>query len=190
MLVFNTNPQMALNITVAITDTGAGTCLVGKEQGPPQLSPQQGWDESLNPSRPGAACAGSHKYLPLKEAALSLATTTSWAVKREREREKKRRKRGKKERQPPKRTPLGISHQLWEASTHSSSRAMRSLGAFPALFPVVCPISQFFAHFSAGTWCFPPRAALQHPWEWHSDKQGGHSSGTTAPGRADFKGWG
>lgn len=109
----------------------------------------------MNPSRPRAACAGSHKYLPLKGAALSLETTTSWAVKREK---KKRRKRGKKEKTTTRKNPT--RHLTSAAGTQrppaptalltpavgsfAEGEATHSLSAFPVPFPVLCSISPVF----------------------------------------------
>lgn len=182
---------MTLNTPVSITDPAVG----GKEQGPTQLSPQHGWDESLNSSRPRAACAGSHKYLPLKEAALSLETTTSWAAKREEKKKKKGEKKKKEETTTQKKTP----HRLWgPSSTHSSSHS--SCGklwggnnAFPECFPspfscdslnisVFCPLLS--RHVVIPT----PSSSAESL--GCSSERGGHSRGKTPSGRGDFKGWG
>lgn len=102
---------------------------------PPPASPRA-------PSSPCAACAASHKYLPLKEAALSLDTTTSWTIKKKKKRQKER-KRKKKKIQPPKKTPTGIlrllpglsgSHACRDPELAHEGKAAR-FGRFPSPFP-------------------------------------------------------
>lgn len=161
----------------------------------------------MNPSRLRAACTGSHKYLPLKEAALSFETTTSWAIK------KKEKKRKKPETTTQKNTTGHLTptpRAEWDPApsctpTCGRGEAAQSLSSFPVSFLAIHLISPFFAHFSACTWCFHTRAAMQHPCKGdgpdYEQPNTGRQRGITAVSRGvtvlgasnsrvNFKGWG